>query len=471
MNTDLSIPCTSSDLKSLERTRFFARQLVTPDDLTQDQVYFREKLRRHNRLLHGWGVVCGARVRGVPGTCEVVVEPGYLLGPFGDEIYIDREVTVDLCREDLDGNAVSSCGALEDPWCSDVRVDRRAGQTLYVAVRYAECRSRPVRVQTNGCGCDETECAYSRIRDSYAVKALTRLPDTYFDPMPEPDSENLLRCPPSDEVCLGRPCPPCPTEPWVVLADVTLGQDGNVETIDCFAHRRYVVSFADFYFLCRNDGQDEPDIAVAPAALNFGQVTVGESASATLAVSNEGSIDLSVEVTTLAGQNANEFEITSGAAPFTLPPGGQQNVTVSFNPTSAGAKSASLKISSDDPDENPVNTSLTGNATAQGVPNIEVNPNELDFGFTTPLLPLTVVNNGTAQLEVSSTTLTGAQAGSFSIENGGAFALAPGVSRILNVRFRPVGGGVESHTASLRIESNDPDQPAVDVPLSGSVLL
>ena len=47
----------------LERTRYYAGQLVGPDDLTEDQRYFRERLRRHNRLLHGWGVVCGARVR------------------------------------------------------------------------------------------------------------------------------------------------------------------------------------------------------------------------------------------------------------------------------------------------------------------------------------------------------------------------------------------------------------------------
>jgi hypothetical protein len=32
---------------------------------------------------------------------------------------------------------------------------------------------------------------------------------------------------------------------------VVLGDDGSVANIDCFAHRRYVASFADYYFLCR----------------------------------------------------------------------------------------------------------------------------------------------------------------------------------------------------------------------------
>ncbi len=111
--------CQTSDSVGMERTRFFPRQLVTPDDLTQDQIYFREKMRRHNRLLHGWGVVCGARVRQGQEDCEIIIEPGYILGPFGDEIMIDQEVVVDLCRESLDGNAVSPCGDALDPWCSD----------------------------------------------------------------------------------------------------------------------------------------------------------------------------------------------------------------------------------------------------------------------------------------------------------------------------------------------------------------
>jgi len=242
--------CEPSDVVSLERTRFFARQLVGPDDLTQDQLYFREKARRHNRMLHGWGVVCGARVRRGDGDCDVVIEPGYVLGPYGDEILIDREVTVDVCTEDLDGNALSPCGDLMDPWCAEIRVDRRAGQPLYLAVRYAECEARPVRVFATGCGCDEAECQYSRTRDSYAIKVLTTLPSTYTTPMLQPDPSVAVQCGPDAGPC-GRLCGDCPTEPWVILADITLGGDQSDPQIDCFTHRRYVASFADYYFLCR----------------------------------------------------------------------------------------------------------------------------------------------------------------------------------------------------------------------------
>ncbi|HEY3232708.1 MAG TPA: hypothetical protein VGJ87_25990, partial [Roseiflexaceae bacterium] len=152
MLNETTAVCAPCDHVALERTRFFPRQLVTPDDLTQDQDYFREKLRRHNRMLHGWGIVCGARVRAGACACEVIVAPGYILGPYGDEIMIDHEVTVDLCHEDLNGAAQSPCAAPSDPWCSDVRVHRPTNQPLYLAVRYAECRSRPVRVVPGACG-------------------------------------------------------------------------------------------------------------------------------------------------------------------------------------------------------------------------------------------------------------------------------------------------------------------------------
>src|SRR6187397_1696336 len=113
-------PCDATSTTALERTRFFAGQILGPDDLTQDQMYFREKHRRHNRLLHGWGVVCGACVRRGNTECEVIIEPGYILGPFGDEIVIDRDTVVDICKlgtGELDG----CCGDELDPWCTNGR--------------------------------------------------------------------------------------------------------------------------------------------------------------------------------------------------------------------------------------------------------------------------------------------------------------------------------------------------------------
>ncbi|HEV7705366.1 MAG TPA: hypothetical protein VGO46_13785 [Gemmatimonadaceae bacterium] len=238
-----------SNATALERTRFFARQLVGPTDLTQDQLYFREKAKRHNRMLHGWGVVCGACVGKGKGACEVVVYSGYVLGPYGDEIVIPADVTVDLCKLGI-GEQLGCCDTDLDPWCGDTQ-QRCAEGTVYLAVRYEECMTKPVRAVTGscGCGCDDAACEYSRIRDGYAFKVLRELPDSYANPFVQPPLTVLEPCGKANPK--GRACPPCPDNPWVILADISITADCTVRAVDCFAHRRYVVSFADFFFTCQ----------------------------------------------------------------------------------------------------------------------------------------------------------------------------------------------------------------------------
>lgn len=252
--------CTSSGSVSRERTRYFARQLVGADDLTQDQLYQRERSRRHNRLLHGWGIVCGARVRTGSAPCEVVVEAGYILGPYGDEIQLDGDVVVDICSEDLDGNVASSCGAV-DPWCADVRVDRPSGRPVYLAVAYADCLSRPVRAVSDGCGCDDTLCEYSRIRDSYRLVVLEDLPSTYPPGARPPLLSHSISCPPpavEGQGCNCPECATCPAAPWVILADITV-EGGAITGIDCDSHRRYVASFGGYYFTCESEAPPRLD--------------------------------------------------------------------------------------------------------------------------------------------------------------------------------------------------------------------
>jgi hypothetical protein len=252
------------DPVGLERARFFSRQLVGPDDLTQDQRYFREKHRRHNRLLHGWGIVCGACV--VPGAAaqQIVITPGYILGPYGDEIVIDREVPIDLTKQNPTGALIDPCAAV-DPWCTDVRIDR-TDRSLWLVVRYAECDTSPVRVGACGCGCEDADCEYSRTRDSFEPRLLDELPHDLAPSYEVGASAAALAgaltctapgCPPNayhpttGELPLGgrAKCPPGPTSPWVVLARVTPASSGNVD-IRCDPYRRYVATFGAYFFNC-----------------------------------------------------------------------------------------------------------------------------------------------------------------------------------------------------------------------------
>src|SRR5262245_57322951 len=127
-----------------ERPRFFVRQLITPDDLTLGQDYLRNKMRRHNRYLHGWGVVCGARVD-LPASKApwlVVIRKGYILGPFGDEIVIEKDLCFDLRVTCSTPEASDPCG--DSGLTSGVWPEQGKAGKWWVAVRHKEMPSRPV---------------------------------------------------------------------------------------------------------------------------------------------------------------------------------------------------------------------------------------------------------------------------------------------------------------------------------------
>jgi hypothetical protein len=227
--------------------------LVEPDDLSQDTIYLRDKMRRHNRLLHGWGVVCGCNVRPALDAAGVAVpwcfklETGCCLGPYGDDIVVPAEATLDVRKVDVEGNLAAACGEPSDPWCAEVVVPRPAGELLYLAIRYDECLSRPIRsLDDCGCGCGDQDCQYSRVRDGYALKLLRELPANYRQAT---SHRSGYSCSTADWPDGVRPCPPCPESPWVVLADVTPTQQGAL-TIDPVQNRRYVGAHGEFGFFC-----------------------------------------------------------------------------------------------------------------------------------------------------------------------------------------------------------------------------
>ncbi len=89
------IPC---DIPAFCRNNYFTGKLLTERDLTAEQRYLIDKLRLHHLSLHGWGVICGLKVRSHPYCPElkVIVEPGLAIDPCGRFIRILKEVEVEL---------------------------------------------------------------------------------------------------------------------------------------------------------------------------------------------------------------------------------------------------------------------------------------------------------------------------------------------------------------------------------------
>ena len=160
-NPPAPAPCccpACTGLQCLDRTRFFAGQLLTEADLNNDQSYWLAKSRLHNRFLFGWGVVCGLQV--VCSPCEgwVTVKTGYAIDPCGNDIIVCAEQRFNVIQ------AIQACCTPPKPVdCSPIRSApppncQDTVQSWCVTIQYDEQPTRsvtPLRQPSTqtGCGC------------------------------------------------------------------------------------------------------------------------------------------------------------------------------------------------------------------------------------------------------------------------------------------------------------------------------
>lgn len=125
----------------LQRANYFNGQLLGADDFTTEQNYFRQRLRRRNRLLHGSGVVSGLQVtlERERGHARVAIAPGLAFDASGEEIEVTAAMTLPLPAQ---------------------------GKSLLVVLHYAEypCRSVPVPATEA-----QESTPYARIADTFTA--------------------------------------------------------------------------------------------------------------------------------------------------------------------------------------------------------------------------------------------------------------------------------------------------------------
>jgi plastocyanin len=107
------------------------------------------------------------------------------------------------------------------------------------------------------------------------------------------------------------------------------------------------------------------NISVTPAAVNFGNVNVGQFSDQTITIANQASstAPLTGNVDTLAAP----FSVQTGGGAFSLTPGQSMPVTVRFSPTAAGAASDNLSITHNATNQtSPTNIPLSGTGITPG---------------------------------------------------------------------------------------------------------
>jgi hypothetical protein len=120
--------------------------------------------------------------------------------------------------------------------------------------------------------------------------------------------------------------------------------------------------------LLQSEPLSSPQISVSSTSLDFGSVDVGDSSFTNLTISNVGSDNLIIGQITLSGADTLDFDTRNdNCTGATLAPSQNCTVQIVFSPRNTGSRSATLSISSNDPDTPTQTVSLSGTGTDGGI--------------------------------------------------------------------------------------------------------
>jgi len=208
-------------------------------------------------------------------------------------------------------------------------------------------------------------------------------------------------------------------------------------------------------------GIAQGQLASNPTSLSFGNIQVGTSKSLTDTLTNSGGTSLTISAASASGTG---FSLSGLSLPLTLTAGQSTSFTVLFSPTTSGAASGSVSITSNASNPN-LSIPLSGTGVTPGV--LTANPTTLAFGNlqvgNSTNLSETVTNTGGSSVTISQANLTGAV---FSISGLSLpLTLTANQSVTFTATFTPTTAGAAS--GSLSVVSNASNSP-LNIALSGT---
>lgn len=231
-----------------------------------------------------------------------------------------------------------------------------------------------------------------------------------------------------------------------------------------------------------------PQLKLASSSLTFDSRavddrTVPNTSDQTLSITNQSSCslcDVTISSLPITGPNAGDFTLISPPAlPLKLGAGNSVNLTIRFNPSDAGARTATLTINSDDPVLPSQAVSLAGTGL---MPAILPSPSPMIFGPTVydPVCSgscgqtqnETITNIGQAELILDQLTFSGDPSFSGPGPTDPLTRVQPTLSFSETVTFHPMTAPSRKLTGNLHIADLMGPSPtaaavAADVPLCG----
>jgi YVTN family beta-propeller protein len=190
-----------------------------------------------------------------------------------------------------------------------------------------------------------------------------------------------------------------------------------------------------------------PGASLSPASLSFGSVNVGGSAQSTANLNLDGSATGALTVTSMT--ISGDYQIVNNCS-SAVAPGGACSLSVTFAPTAIGDRSGTVVINYDlGTDIGQLVLPLDGTGL---VAEATVAPPALAFGSqlvttTSAAQTVTVTNNGTALLSISSVTASG----DFAMTHN-CGSLGASLSCSAQVTFTPTASGTRNGTLTITDE-------------------
>ena len=215
-----------------------------------------------------------------------------------------------------------------------------------------------------------------------------------------------------------------------------------------------------------------PQIEVVPASLQFHKDTSGAtSAPKSVQVKNTGTGTLRITGVVLEGTDTANFTVQNqaGWTNKNLAAGASAELQVTFNTTTAGNKTASVRIDSND-SGTPFRVSLNGSAPPKLTASAVATFANTASGGNSAAQVVTFTNVGAVALNVQNISRVGSDSGHFQVTVDNATgqnrnAAAPGNTATISVRFSPTSTGTKF--AYLRVASDDPESPVM-IALNGT---
>ncbi len=210
--------------------------------------------------------------------------------------------------------------------------------------------------------------------------------------------------------------------------------------------------------------------SVSPVSLTFASTTVGSASPAqTVTLLNSAGAPLSIASISVTGANAADFTVSGTTCGATLAAPGTCTVTVLFKPGATGTRTAALSFT-DSATNSPQAVPLSGTGAVAPAGATSSSPTGITWasvaiGNKGGQKVATLTNGNTTIINISSISLSGANASDFSIfSKTCGTTLAPAASCTANILFGPTATG--SRTATLNFNDSDGNSPQT-VALSG----